>query len=565
MNAHSNAYCVQCQTDFEITQSDQEFYLRLDVPAPQLCPSCRLQRRMAFRNERALYQRTCDATGKPIISIHRPDQSYPVYDQTYWWSDKWDALSYGREYDFSKSLSQQLKELYTVVPHIALYTINATNSEYTNYALNMKDSYLVFGASNDEQCMYGKFVISSLDTVDALSVYSCELCYEAIASERCYDCKFVTNCKDCHNSMFIEECQGCSDCFMCFGLRNKQYCILNEYVGKEQYEAFMQRYQFMSREDIAGFQQQFSELKKNLPHRSSHIYGSENCSGDLIINSSNCKSCFDINECENCSYVSNTPHGKDSYDAIFTSPRGVELCYNVCSTQGARECMSTFLVWDCANVAYSLECHNSNDVFACVVVRNGQYCILNKQYSKNKYEALRAKIVQQLKKTGEWGDYLAQSITPFGYNETIAQEYFPLTQPQAEALGYQWYTEPVRAAQPGGIVLPQTINQVTEDIAQDILQKPLTCEQCSKQYKIIPKELEFYRRIKLPVPANCPDCRHQRRIAMRGPYQLWKRTCACNQTTHAHTQQCTNEFETNYSPERTERVYCEECYKKEIY
>jgi hypothetical protein len=34
-------------------------------------------------------------------------------------------------------------------------------------------------------------------------------------------------------------------------------------------------------------------------------------------------------------------------------------------------------------------------------------------------------------KTGERGEFLDPKINPFGYNETLAQEYFPLTREEA--------------------------------------------------------------------------------------------------------------------------------------
>ncbi len=30
-------------------------------------------------------------------------------------------------------------------------------------------------------------------------------------------------------------------------------------------------------------------------------------------------------------------------------------------------------------------------------------------------------------KTGEWGEFFASSLSPFGYNETVANEYFPMS------------------------------------------------------------------------------------------------------------------------------------------
>ncbi len=98
-----NRKCRQCAAVFPITDKDMEFYekvspvfggKRYSIPAPTLCPDCRQQRRLSFRNERKLYKRKCDATGKDIISIYSPDKPYTVYHQDYWWSDKWDPLDY---------------------------------------------------------------------------------------------------------------------------------------------------------------------------------------------------------------------------------------------------------------------------------------------------------------------------------------------------------------------------------------------------------------------------------------------------------------------------------------
>jgi Zn ribbon nucleic-acid-binding protein len=59
-----------------------------------LCPDCRQQRRLAWRNERKLYKRKCDATGKNIVSVYSPDKDYIVYDKNYYISDKFDALDF---------------------------------------------------------------------------------------------------------------------------------------------------------------------------------------------------------------------------------------------------------------------------------------------------------------------------------------------------------------------------------------------------------------------------------------------------------------------------------------
>lgn len=130
--------CRHCQTSFPITDKDMEFYEKVSptfgsppdkggrgvkkflIPPPTLCPDCRQQRRLSFRNERKLYKRKCDATGKDIVSIYSPDKPFKVYHQDYWWSDAWDPMDYGREFDFERSAMEQMGELLREVPRPSL-------------------------------------------------------------------------------------------------------------------------------------------------------------------------------------------------------------------------------------------------------------------------------------------------------------------------------------------------------------------------------------------------------------------------------------------------------------
>jgi hypothetical protein len=50
---------------------------------------------------------------------------------------------------------------------------------------------------------------------------------------------------------------------------------------------------------------------------------------------------------------------------------------------------------------------------------------LNKKYSKEDYETLLPKIIDHMKKTGEWGEFFPMEISPFKYEETKAVDYFP--------------------------------------------------------------------------------------------------------------------------------------------
>jgi len=101
--------------------------------------------------------------------------------------------------------------------------------------------------------------------------------------------------------------------------------------------------------------------------------------------------------------------------------------------------------------------------------------------------------------------------------------------------------------------LPDSIKEVDEKI----LKETLVCADCQKNYRIVKPELNFYKKQFLPLPRQCPDCRYYQRFRQRNPHQLWHRRCM--------KEDCSNEFETSYAPERPEIIYCEECYRKEVY
>jgi hypothetical protein len=135
--------CRHCSAEFPITDQDLEFYekvspvfagVKYSIPAPTLCPDCRQQRRLSFRNERKLYKRKCDATGRDIISIYSPEKPFKVYHQDEWWSDKWDPLSYGTDFDFGRPFFEQFGELMREVPVMSVIVMNNSNADYGNYA-----------------------------------------------------------------------------------------------------------------------------------------------------------------------------------------------------------------------------------------------------------------------------------------------------------------------------------------------------------------------------------------------------------------------------------------------
>ena len=98
-----NRTCQNCRKEFQIDADDLGFYEQIKVPSPTWCAPCRRLRRFAWTGYHILYKRPCAFTGEQAITIYHPDAPYITYKQDIWWSDQWDAKSYGRDDDFSKS------------------------------------------------------------------------------------------------------------------------------------------------------------------------------------------------------------------------------------------------------------------------------------------------------------------------------------------------------------------------------------------------------------------------------------------------------------------------------
>ena len=180
-----------------------------------------------------------------------------------------------------------------------------------------------------------------------------------------------------------------------------------------------------------------------------------------------------------------------------------------------------------------------------------------------------------------YGEFFPIELSPHAYNETIAQEYYALTKEDADKKSFAWREDTKRGyditVPPEN--LPETINEVTDNILKEVIgcEHGAKCnEQCTAAFKLISQELQFYRQMNLPLPRLCPNCRHYERFRKRNPLKLWRRSCTCageksksgvyaNTARHFHgAEQCPNEFETSYAPERSEIVYCEQCYQAEV-
>ena len=104
---------------------------------------------------------------------------------------------------------------------------------------------------------------------------------------------------------------------------------------------------------------------------------------------------------------------------------------------------SQYSYWssNCIDCNFIFNCNNCQDCFGCVNLKKKQYCILNKQYTKEEYESLLPKIIEHMKQAGEWGQFLPMKYSSYSYNESVAQDVLPIEKHQIETYESRWLDE----------------------------------------------------------------------------------------------------------------------------
>lgn len=551
--------CKQCNQSFDITDWDRQFYAKMDVPEPIFCPNCRQQRRLSYANQINLYKRKCDATGEDVISHYHKDSPLKVFKQDYWMSDKHEGLDYGRDFDFNRPFFEQWRELADDVPRPALYgaLMFNENSEYVNYAGYNKNCYMIFDSDYNWDCYYSLGLNKSKSCADCFRSKECELCYECIDCYQSYKLFYSQDSDNCSNSAFLKNCIGCKHCFMCSNLKNKEYYIFNQKFDKEKYKKLVSS--LSKHSELEKYIKDWGEFKIKSPQKYMHGVQNENVLGDYLVQSKDSDYCFDSMELWDCKYFTRSfGSAKDCMDCDECGDK-VELLYESAYTgfnfQKSR--FVAFCISESSNLDYCHFCFFSSDLFGCVGLKRKKYCIFNKQYSKEEFEDLKSRIIGHMKKTsaiagqaGEWGENIPAKYSDFAYNETIAQEYYPLTKKQVIGNGWLWRDEDKNEYKPATAQVPDDSQLADKTICSELF----ACEVCKRNYKIVEQELKFYKEQKITIPKKCFYCRHKNRFDLRNPRILVDRKC----------DKCGVDVKTTYQPDSPWIVYCEKCYGESL-
>lgn len=520
-----------CEREFPVTDADVKFLEHISpvfngkkeqISSPTLCPDCRLQRRMSFRNNIYVYHAKSAQTGKIILSRFIPTSPFPIVEHELWYSDE--RLPPEKAVPrFDQPVFAQLRALRNRTPYLALSLLNPENSDYCNNNTGVKNCYLVFTSSYAEDCMYCEQSVQAKDCIDCTVCPGCQLCYDCTGCSGCYNVQSSFSAEECSDSLFLSFCRSCKNCFGCANLSHKEYCIWNEQKTKEEYDAFMQTFHRSSFSQREEYRRQWESFCLAFPRPHAIQRQVENVDGNYIQNSKNIHDSVFISDAEDVTRGFGLYGGtKDVSDVTYFGFH-VELAYE-CMQIGV-DVRNMLFCTDCwgnnANLLYCLGCSSCHDCFGCVGLMKSSYCIFNSQYSKEEYEALVPKLIEHMRRTGEWGEFFPMTLSPYPYNHAIAQRYFPMTRQEVASAGMQWYDRDMEDA--AQAMEPASL---PDELPPDNASCVVKSARSGRPYRITTQELERYRSLGAPLPRLTYDERMEDRAKQLGGARLFDRTCA---------------------------------------
>ncbi len=273
------------------------------------------------------------------------------------------------------------EQIYNSIDCIGNYIHNSKNLQYCFDCAKCTDGIYLFDSSS---------VDSSVDCDYAVE---CQLCYECVDPFKCFNCSYLEYCSNMRDSDFSIWCMNCNDVFGCVLLRNKSFCIFNRQFTEDEYRKRVAVYRTWPPEKILA---EIEKLRNRFPLTQTNSAHNENSDfGDFVHYCKNCYMSFDAAYDENCAYVYDTFHCKSVIDAtyefkddlVYQAVDSISI-FNSNFIVNSKNCSDSNYIFDCANVKNSL---------GCVGLANVEYCILNRQFTKEEYEKKSLEIITVLK------------------------------------------------------------------------------------------------------------------------------------------------------------------------
>lgn len=546
-----NRICEHCEKDFSITEDEFSLYTKVGIELPTLCFFCRVKLHLSFWMFGKFRKGVSDLSGESLITVLPEKSRYPIYTLHEWYSDKWDAMDYGMDYDPNVPFFKQLQDLQEKVPHPHQNGTKNTNCDWCDDVWNSKNCYLSRSMEECEELFYSYRNLRVKNSIDMNVCFDSEKCYDCGDCFNSYKLFYSRHSRDCIDSHFLYDCRNCQNCFMSWNLRNKSYCIENIQYTKEAYGEKLKLFTLDSYKSVQSLKKRFEELvQREVVHRENFNLKAYNSSGNYLTDVKNCHNCNIVSDSEDCFNCVRGIKEKSNIDANGCWYN--ELLGNCsCCVNGYAQ---KYCTWSSSRYSEYLDlCVECDYCFGSVGLKKKKYCILNKQYTKEEYENLKNKIISDMKQRGEYGKFLPYSMSSGPFNFSTSFLYFPDTNKE-DILKLGGYWEEIKESHIDGMPTSELPDNI-KDVPDGIITQALICPKTGWRFNIAQNELIFYKANNIPLPREHFDARIKESL----------KYLTVLQAHHYNCFYCKKDIEAYYLPEwGYKKIACEECYKQNI-
>ncbi len=303
----------------------------------------------------------------------------------------------------SEAFFIELQRLISSHPKRNSHNVNSEDCDYGDQLYFCKNMLYCFDSVRSADCIYGTDIHNSVKCVDCDYMDKSELSYECVDSRSCFNSNYLEYCSNLTDSSYCYDCHNCSNTFGCVDLRNKSFCIFNRQLSEEEYKKTIEKYKILSTEKVLSM---VEELKKKYPLTQTRGLNNVNSPyGNNTDDSRDSYLCFDSNSLENCGYLYDCGESKYSYDGTFSSD--LELSYESIDSGVLFNCNYSLWSGNSLDSNYIVSCVDVKNCLGCVNLGHKEYCILNRQFTKEEYEKIAPVILKELvEKNLGWGNLI---------------------------------------------------------------------------------------------------------------------------------------------------------------
>lgn len=418
---------------------------------------------------------------------------------------------------------------------MAIWQRNTIDSPYSNMVAESKNVYLsisvVLGLEN---IFYSWGIDKSFNIFDCYNIKESNNCYENIEGEKNYNCQNLFLSRNCIDSYYLTDCVNCSNCILSSNLRNKEFYFENEQLSKEEYFGKLENLKISSRISRKIILEKFEELKKKTIYCFANINKSFNSTGNNLSNTKDSFNSFELFNTENVKYCYRVLSERDSMDVTYAGKAELMYEYATGALNDYNVKFSISAIDSVQNADYVEFCVSGKNLFGCIGVKNKNNVILNKVYTEKEFNVLRDKIIKHMDempyidshgRVYRYGEFFPVELSLYCYNETVAQDFFPLTKDLIIFNNYKWkdfvnknFNITIKNKN-----IPDDINNSNEEILNEILE--CSClgkcnHKCLEAFKLTKDEFIFYKKNNIPIPDKCSNCRFYNRLEKVLPPKL---------------------------------------------